>query len=171
MMGIVRTCRMLITFVSVLSCVVLSGCWDRIEINDMAIVMATGVDYENDKVHLTAQIFVPRKAGGGDSTGGSGSPSGVTLIRTAEGQNIAEALNRLQRKVPRNMFWGHCEVIVINEDAGKHGLREYIDFFCDTRRSGSMLMFFPRQSLPKEYWPCLIRWKEVLLKLCVRWLI
>ncbi|PZT54658.1 Ger(x)C family spore germination protein [Paenibacillus silvae] len=129
MMRIVRTWRMLITFISLLSCVVLSGCWDRIEINDLAIVLATGVDYENDKVHLTAQIFVPRKAGGGDSTGGGGSPSGVTLIRTAEGRNIAEALNRLQRKVPRNMFWGHCEVIVINEDAGKHGLREYIDFF------------------------------------------
>lgn len=69
MMRIVRTWRMLIAFISLLSCVVLGGCWDRIEINDLAIVLATGVDYENDKVHLTAQIFVPRKAGGGDSTG------------------------------------------------------------------------------------------------------
>jgi len=109
--------------------VLLSGCWDRIEINDLAIVLATGIDYEEGKVQLTSQIFVPRKAGGGDSSGSGGSPSGVTMIRTAEGRTIAEALNRLQRKVPRNMFWGHCEVIIISEQAGKRGIREYIDFF------------------------------------------
>ncbi len=113
----------------ILCCVLLSGCWDRIEINDLAIVLATGIDYEDGKVQLTSQIFIPRKAGGGESSGGGGSPSGVTLIRTAEGRNIAEALNRLQRKVPRNMFWGHCEVIIISEQAGKRGIREYIDFF------------------------------------------
>lgn len=118
--------RILIT---ALYCVLLSGCWDRTEINDLAIVLATGVDYKDDKVELTAQIFIPRKAGGGESTGGGGSPSGVTLIRTAEGRTIAESLNRLQRKIARNMFWGHCEAIVLSEAAGKHGIREYIDFF------------------------------------------
>ncbi|WP_340401898.1 Ger(x)C family spore germination protein [Paenibacillus sp. FSL H8-0079] len=122
-----RICRVLL--LPILSCVLLSGCWDRIEINDLAIVLATGIDYEEGKVQLTSQIFVPRKAGGGDSSGSGGSPSGVTMIRTAEGRTIAEALNRLQRKVPRNMFWGHCEVIIISEQAGKRGIREYIDFF------------------------------------------
>lgn len=109
-----------------LCCSLLTGCWDRTEINDLAIVLATGIDYVDEKVQLTAQIFVPRKATSGDS--GSSSSSGVTIIRTAEGHDIAEALNRLQRKVARNMFWGHCEVIVISEQAGKQGLREYIDF-------------------------------------------
>lgn len=113
----------------ILCCVLLSGCWDRIEINDLAIVLATGIDYEDGKVQLTSQIFIPRKASAGDSSGSGGSPSGVTMIRTAEGLTIAEALNRLQRKVPRNMFWGHCEVIIISEQAGKRGIREYIDFF------------------------------------------
>ncbi|MGO4729270.1 Ger(x)C family spore germination protein [Paenibacillus sp. 2KB_22] len=113
----------------ILCCVLLSGCWDRIEINDLAIVLATGIDYEDGKVQLTSQIFIPRKASAGDSSGSGGSPSGVTMIRTADGHTIAEALNRLQRKVPRNMFWGHCEVIIISEQAGKRGIREYIDFF------------------------------------------
>ncbi|WP_337098319.1 Ger(x)C family spore germination protein [Paenibacillus sp. YIM B09110] len=114
-----------------LSGILLTGCWDRTEINDLAIVLATGIDYVDDKVQLTSQIFIPRKGGNGAESGGSGqggSSSGVTLIRTAEGSNIAEALNRLQRKVARNMFWGHCEVVVISEQAGKQGLREYIDF-------------------------------------------
>ncbi|MEK3904634.1 Ger(x)C family spore germination protein [Paenibacillus sp. FSL R7-0179] len=113
-----------------LSSMLLSGCWDRTEINDLAIVLATGVDYKDGQAQLTAQIFIPRKGSGGSESGGAGeSASGVTMTRTAEGVNIAEALNRLQRKVARHMFWGHCEVIVISEEAGKKGLREYVDFF------------------------------------------
>lgn len=113
------------------SCLLLAGCWDRIEVNDLAIILATGVDIRDDQVELTAQIFIPRKAGSG--SGGSGSSeasqSGVTMIRTAVGSNVAEAVNRLQRKVSRNVFWGHCEVIVISEEASKQGLRQYLDFF------------------------------------------
>ncbi len=116
-------------FLPLLCSVLLSGCWDRTEINDLAIVLATGIDYTNPNVQLTAQIFIPRKSGSNSSTGSSeSSPSGVTMTRTAKGSTIAEALNRLQRKVSRKMFWGHCEVIVISEQAGKQGLREYIDF-------------------------------------------
>ncbi|MDR6726290.1 spore germination protein KC [Paenibacillus amylolyticus] len=121
--------RKVISIITILlSSIVLSGCWDRIEVNDLAIVLATGIDYEDERYQLTSQIFIPRKAGGGSSGGSEASPSGVTMIRTAEGRTVAEALNRLQRKVPRNMFWGHCEVIVISEHAGKQGLRQYIDF-------------------------------------------
>ncbi|WP_238652039.1 Ger(x)C family spore germination protein [Paenibacillus piscarius] len=113
-----------------LSSIFLAGCWDRTEINDLAIVLATGVDYEEGQAQLTAQIFIPRKGGGGSESGGAGEgASGVTMTRTAKGENIAEALNRLQRKVARHMFWGQCEVIVISEAAGKHGLREFVDFF------------------------------------------
>lgn len=115
-----------------LSGLMLSGCWDRHEINDLAIVLATGVDYADEQVQLTAQIFLPRKGEGSQSSSGGGggsSPSGVTIIRTAKGETAAEAMNRLQRRISRELFWGHCEVIVLSEQAGKRGLGEYIDFF------------------------------------------
>ncbi|MHA7964307.1 Ger(x)C family spore germination protein [Paenibacillus sp. CAU 1782] len=125
--GVIKSC--IVFLLPLLCCLTLSGCWDRHEINDLAVVLATGIDYSNKKVQLTAQIFIPRKSGGTSSSGSTeSSPSGVTMIRTAEGVTIAEALNRLQRKISREMFWGHCEVVVISEQAGKQGLREYIDF-------------------------------------------
>lgn len=118
-----------IVLLPLLSCtLLLGGCWDRNEINDLAIVLATGVDWTDGEVELAAQIFVPR-GGAGEGGAPAESASGVTLIRTAQGTTIAEALNRLQRQVSREMFWGHCEVIVISEEAGQQGLREYIDFF------------------------------------------
>lgn len=56
-----RGCRTLIMLL--LSSVLLTGCWDRTEINDLAIVLATGVDYKDGQAQLTAQIFIPRKGG------------------------------------------------------------------------------------------------------------
>ncbi|MFC4302935.1 Ger(x)C family spore germination protein [Cohnella boryungensis] len=111
----------------------LTGCWDRKEINDLAIVLATGVDaFPNGTVELSAQIFIPRAAGGGPqgNTGGSGGNStGDTLVRKAQGRTIAEAMTRLQRRTSRHLFWGHSEVIVFGQEAAKGGIRSYLDFF------------------------------------------
>ncbi|WP_341279039.1 Ger(x)C family spore germination protein [Paenibacillus sp. FSL H8-0537] len=114
------------------SATLLQGCWDRMEINDLAMVLATGIDRTKDgKVHLSIQIFIPRQSGSsatGGTGGSEGSPSGVTMVRTAEGNNIADAMARLQRKISRHVFWGHCEAIVIGEKTAKLGIREYMDF-------------------------------------------
>lgn len=110
-----------------------TGCWDRREINDLAIVLAVGVDRNpNDKTVLSAQIFFPRVAGGGPqgSTGGSGSNSaGQTFMVSADGLTVADAMTRLQSKLPRSLFWGQGEIIVIGEEAAAKGIQSYIDFF------------------------------------------
>ncbi|MEI7024202.1 Ger(x)C family spore germination protein [Paenibacillus sp. y28] len=110
-----------------------AGCWDRVEVNDLAIVLAAGVDRnEEGKVVLSAQIFVPRAAGGGPqgNTGGSGGNTmGQTIMQSAEGTTIPDAMTRLQRKIPRKLFWGQSEVIVISVPAARQGIRPYMDFF------------------------------------------
>ncbi|PQP81346.1 hypothetical protein C0Q44_23380 [Paenibacillus sp. PCH8] len=153
----------------ILCCLLLSGCWDRIEINDLAIVLATGIDYEDGKVQLTSQIFIPRKASAGDSSGSGGSPSGVTMIRTAEGRTIAEALNRLQRKVPRNMFWGTVKSLsLVNKLVNVVFGSTSISFFA-TLSSGNMHMSFPAKRRRKTSLPYLILWSEVLQSRCEKW--
>lgn len=116
-----------------ISLLLLGGCWDRMEINDLAIILAAGIDRDSSgKVILSSQIFIPRQSGSSAASGMSGSsggsPSGVTMVLTAEGGNIAEAMTRLQRKISRNIFWGHCEVIILSQDAARKGIREYLDF-------------------------------------------
>ncbi|BBH19124.1 germination protein [Paenibacillus baekrokdamisoli] len=112
----------------------LTGCWDREEVNDLALVMAAGFDKKNDKtIELSIQVFIPRAAGGGGGmagggSGGGGGGAGQTLVRSAEGTTIADAMSKLQEKLPRRIFWGHCEVFVIGEKIAKKGIREHIDF-------------------------------------------
>lgn len=112
----------------------LTGCWDRMEVNDLALVMATGIDKKDDKtIELSVQVFIPRAAGGGGGLAGSGSGGGgggteQTLVRSEEGTTIADAMAKLQEKLPRRIFWGHGEVFVIGEKMAKEGIREHIDF-------------------------------------------
>ncbi|CAH1219217.1 Spore germination protein A3 [Paenibacillus plantiphilus] len=110
--------------------VTLTGCWDRTEINDLAIVLALGIDSPEGKgILLSAQIYSPRQSGGGSPSGSSeGTASGTTIVKSANGSNLAEAMSRLQRKLSRHVFWGHSEAVVIGQSAAKRGLREYLDF-------------------------------------------
>ncbi|MFC5406855.1 Ger(x)C family spore germination protein [Cohnella soli] len=111
----------------------LAGCWDRTEVNDLALVMATGIDKKDDKtIELSVQIFVPRASGGGGGGGvmggGGGGGMAQTLVRSEEGSTIADAMSKLQEKLPRKIFWGHGEVFVIGEKMAREGIREHVDF-------------------------------------------
>ena len=109
----------------------LAGCWDRKEINDLAIVTAAAIDRtEKGAIELSVQVYVPR-SGDGAQLGKSGSTGGDerTLVRSATGKTVSEAMSRLQERFPRKIFWGHAEAYIIGEATAKSGIRELVDFF------------------------------------------
>ncbi|WP_078408596.1 Ger(x)C family spore germination protein [Priestia abyssalis] len=107
----------------------LTGCWDRTELNDVALIRGVGLDQKDDnRIEVTVEISVPQMQIGEGSSGGSGG-GGQTLIRTGQGVTIADALEQLKERIPRKVFWGHSEVLVIGEKLAKEGIRDHIDFF------------------------------------------
>ncbi|MGG1661068.1 Ger(x)C family spore germination protein [Brevibacillus sp. NRS-1366] len=107
---------------------ILSGCWDRTEINDLAIITAVAIDMTKEKeVELSAQVFNPRSSSGGSTSSGGGSAP-TTIMRTSKGVNIADAMSKMQSNIPRTIFWGHCKIYIYGEDLAKHGIIEFVDF-------------------------------------------
>jgi spore germination protein KC len=111
----------------------LTGCWDRTEVNDLAIITAAGIEKKNDKtIELSVQVFVPRSQGGAQqmSGGGGGGASSVgqTFVRSAQGTTIADAMSNLQEKFSRRIFWGHDEVFIVGQKLAKEGIRSSMDF-------------------------------------------
>lgn len=109
----------------------LSGCWDRREINDLAIILAAGIDKkDNEKLELTVQVYIPKAGSGGQSMGENGGGGGgqPVLVRSAEGVTIADAMSKLQQLFPRRLFWGHAEVFIIDENLAKEDIRPKLDF-------------------------------------------
>jgi spore germination protein KC len=72
----------------------LVGCWDRIEVNDLALVMATGIDKASDqKLQVTAQIATPSQ--GGQSATSSSNQLPYLVVSTV-GDNTRSALQKMQ---------------------------------------------------------------------------
>lgn len=110
----------------------LSGCWDNKELSHMALVMATGIDLsDEDKIKLSIQVFIPRAAssqqqGAGPGMGGLES---LVLVKSATGENMADAMVNLQKLFTRQIFWGHCDAYIIGEKLARKGnVNDQIDF-------------------------------------------
>ena len=101
------TKRILLLLATLVSVPLLSGCWDRVEVNDLAIVTAAAINKKDDnQIELSIQIFIPKtlSSGGGEAGGSGGGKMTVTASQT--GKNIAEALSKLHGKMPREIFGG-----------------------------------------------------------------
>ncbi|GAB7388764.1 Ger(x)C family spore germination protein [Bacillaceae bacterium] len=112
----------------------LAGCWDKREINDLALVLAAGIDKKKDKtIELSVQLAVPQAMGGGQQGMGSGVGGGgegrTVIVGTADGVTVFDAMSKLQEKIPRRIFWGHNRVIVIGEEMAREGIGPQLDFF------------------------------------------
>jgi spore germination protein KC len=106
---------------------ILSGCWDSIEIQNLAIITAAAIDSEeNHKVKVSVQIFIPRTITSGES--GEDPSLGSTFVREGIGKNLAEAISVLQTNIPRKLFWGQCKIFIFGQDLAKTGIRNELDF-------------------------------------------
>ncbi|MDR6551736.1 Ger(x)C family spore germination protein [Paenibacillus qinlingensis] len=115
-----------------LSICVLAGCWDRTELNDLALISALALDQtEDNQIQVTAQILVPQSQDGAGVSGASGGSNGAarhTVIRTGKGLNMSDALSKLQRVVPRKLFWGQCKVFIFSKSLAEAGIHDHFDF-------------------------------------------
>lgn len=118
-------------FILIIFCsLLLTACAGKREINDLALVMAVGIDQgsKDGTVKVTAQVSRP-----GDARGQTGAPTGQSGETSwnveAEGETIFEAIRNLTGVSSRRVFWAHNFIIVINEEVAKEGIGDIIDFF------------------------------------------
>lgn len=122
----------------------LSGCWNRREINQLAIVSSVGIDKEGGLWKLTAEIFRPPVGGTeGGGGGGGGGPQRQVWVAQGEGYTVFQAVQDMALKVPRRAYWAHCTAVILGEEAARAGVREVLDFWdrdAEARRSANILV-------------------------------
>ncbi|RKD24991.1 hypothetical protein BEP19_03915 [Ammoniphilus oxalaticus] len=96
----------------------LTGCWDRVEVNDIAVVVATGVDLEEDGLYRIS-VQLPLVTGnGGESS---------FYVDSERGRTIREAIGKMQRRMARQLIFSHRRILVVGEDVAKDGIYEFFD--------------------------------------------
>lgn len=114
-----------------MACLLTSGCWGYRDINDLALVMAVGIDRTPEgKVLVTVQVARPGMGGGGQGAGSIGGTGGEPIyVAAADGRSIFEAIRNLALFTSRRIMWAHNKLIVIGEAQARHGVSEIVDFF------------------------------------------
>jgi spore germination protein KC len=121
----------------------LTGCWDRLEIEERAVVLGISVDVagpsadkeedeisylagsysapHNEMIRVAVQIALPGKIplGPGESGGGKGGARQTVWVIDVVGNTIDDALMNLQQQISGRLFFGHLRVIVVSEELAK----------------------------------------------------
>lgn len=121
-----------------LSVFILSGCWDRIEVNDLAFVTGTGYDLlKENQIRVSVQIPLPSALGGAGSSGGGGGTGGNNpyYVDSTVGRNVREANDLLQSRMSRKNYFAHRRVIVFGEKLARGGFKKSLDLIVEQPQS------------------------------------
>lgn len=116
--------RILLATLCLMLCLILTGCWSRRELNDLAIASAIGIDKSGDQYRVTVQIVVPnevaQKKGGGYET--------PVTVYTTKAKTVFEAIRKMTTIAPRKVYLAQLHVIVLSEALAREGIGEVMDF-------------------------------------------
>ncbi|RAV06482.1 hypothetical protein DQG13_01205 [Paenibacillus sp. YN15] len=127
-----------------LSSALLGGCWDRTELNELAITSAAALDVsKNGEWTLSFQVVIPSSISAAAGTAGGPSGQVPVVVYSTEGETIKEATSESYMEAPRKLYFGHNSILVIGEDAAKKGFSQIVDLYLrnsDSRETVSILV-------------------------------
>lgn len=104
---------------------VLPGCWSKKELNELAIVMAMGIDYDESDYEVSIQVMKSSEIGKSEDGTSGGAP--VITYKTV-GKTIPEALQRMLSVAPRVPYLSHVRVLIFGESLARSGVSDALDF-------------------------------------------
>jgi len=104
-----------------------SGCADIVEPNQLAFVIGSAIDHDENGIEVSHQIVIPSKISG-NVKGGSSSDSENFVVISATGKDIFEANMKIQRRMSRRLMENHRMLIAISEEYfEKHDISKLFD--------------------------------------------
>jgi spore germination protein KC len=102
----------------------LVGCWDRTELNEQAIWLASGFDVgKEDGLKVSGQIVIPANM----QNQNGGSKGKDHFILSEEGENLGDAIQKMEAKLSRKGFYGLRKVFFIGEELARRGISKELD--------------------------------------------
>lgn len=114
-------------------CLTLAGCWDSREISEIAIVSAVTLDKSDDgQIIMGMLITNPGKMSAQNTNPGQGQSF---IFISEKGTGILDIYQKIQAKVPKELYLSHLRVIVLSQKLASDGVSGILDFFTRYRES------------------------------------
>lgn len=105
-------------------CLLLSACWSKKELNEIAIVVALGIDQVDDEYEITVQVVNPGEISSKQPTSGR---SPVTSY-SATGSTLYEAIRKVTLESPRKSYFAHLQMVILGKELVTKDIRPVLDF-------------------------------------------
>lgn len=109
-------------FVGILILSLLTGCWNRRELNDLGILMGAAIDKVDKQYQVSVQVVIPDERSTRSTKGGTP----VTMYK-ATAPTLFEAFRKLTETSPRKIYTGHIRVLVLSESVARDGIAKVLD--------------------------------------------
>lgn len=98
-----------------------TGCWDKKELNQLALAQIIAVDYEDDQYQMTLQFIIP-------STEKENVTSDNLWSMTGKGDSVGEAIQQIALSAPREIYLDHLDLILLGEGVLEHDVEQALDY-------------------------------------------
>ena len=110
--------KILIIILTLLLC---TGCFDYKEINDLAIINAIGVDYENDEYVITLEIL--------NDQIDKDSSKITSYTKVGHGKNLTSAIENAADKLSKQLIFNHIKLMILSKSVVENKFDNIIDLF------------------------------------------
>lgn len=101
----------------------LTGCYDKKELNDIAIITATEINKIDNEFTVNVQVVNPQSP---DKTTNVQAPF---IMYKGSGRTIHEAYRNIKKQSSRFLYPNHMEILIINEKLAQEDISQIVDFF------------------------------------------
>jgi len=120
--------RLAASVILALCAALLASCWDRSEMNELALVSMVGMDRDPDSGKITVYMQVINPASGTSAQGAPAGEQAPVYTYKVSSDSFAETQFTFYKLMPRKMFLHHAKAVIISERFAKQGLRVFINF-------------------------------------------
>ncbi|MGI5922136.1 MAG: Ger(x)C family spore germination protein [Syntrophomonadaceae bacterium] len=124
-----RTTKYSLLLLLIMAQFCISGCWNYLEVNNTAIPLGIGFDYQNNQAQFSVQYATPSSTS--QEAGGTSAPQALVITETAE--TAIEAARRTALDIPRLGLWSHAHTLLIGENLARRDLALCIDSIARNR--------------------------------------
>lgn len=104
--------------------IILAGCWDRKELNDLAISVGIGIDKAPGGYEVSIQIVDTAEVAADKGKPGR---APVTVF-TMNAPTIFEAVRKMTNVSPRKIYMAHTRMLILGESVAREGMAPVLDF-------------------------------------------
>ena len=121
----------------------LGGCYDNIELNNLAIISGIGIDFEDDNFILTYEVLNDTKT--------EENTAMLSYTEEGKGKSIVEAFTNTNYKIGKKPYFAHLRIVLLSESIIKDHLDEISDYLIrDTDIRDEFISVVVKDTTPKE---------------------